>query len=112
VFGSPSAQFFKRRGVWTGVEGCVVVHVRFAVEDAGGLEPVPSGDGSPVPDLQANFAIVSELILALGSSYPTHHYAAPMSDSHPLDWVTEPATKISSIFTKSKESCIRHAERS
>ena len=48
---SLGAQLLERRGIGSGVEGRLVVHVRFAVEDAGGLEPIPACKEGPVADL-------------------------------------------------------------
>lgn len=47
----PGAEFFEGGGVGAGEEGGLVVHVGFAVEDAGGGEMVPACEGGPVTDL-------------------------------------------------------------
>jgi hypothetical protein len=47
----PGAEFFERCGVAAGEKSGLVVHVGFAVEDAGGFEPGPAGKGGPAADL-------------------------------------------------------------
>ena len=47
----PGAEFFEGGGVGAGEEGGLVIHVGFAVEDAGGVEVVPACEGGPVVDL-------------------------------------------------------------
>ena len=47
----PGAEFLEGCGVAAGEEGGLVVHVGFAVEDAGRFEPGPAGEGGPAADL-------------------------------------------------------------